>query len=461
MIPEVQDANCEFVQQRATHDPEFFAQKYLSSYQTSETAGFHRDLYRRMADPAPALRWAFAAPRGHAKSTLASIHFVLWSLCAKRRKFIVLVSNTEPQAEMFLDDVRHELEHNGPLRETFGNKVGATWRRNVLTTPEGERVVAKGAGSALRGLRSRTSRPDLIICDDIENEENTATSERRSQVWRWFSRALMNALSPDGAVWVIGTILHHDSLLANLIHGNEERGIAKWPGQVWRALDEDNRPLWPAMWPIEKLLARRREIGSLAFAQEFQNKPCGPEEAVFREEWLQTPALWYERAPEGMTYVQAVDPAISREARADYFCHITLGSDAASGDLYVVDIVRDRMSFDRQVAVVIEQARRWNPAQIGIEAVAYQAGLLDAVNARIALPVVRLQSPRDKITRALRLSAIIENGKLRLRRNDPSMRLLRDELAEFPHAAHDDQVDALGYAVELAAAPREARVWVL
>ena len=219
--------------------------------------------------------------------------------------------------------------------------------------------------------------------------------------------------------------------------------------------------LWPAMWPIEKLLARKREIGTLAFAQEFQNEPCGPEDAIFKTEWLEHPDAWYAALPNGLDFFQAVDPAISTESSADYFCHVTIGRDPATGDLYLADIIRARMSFDRQVAVVIDQANRWRPVQVAIESVAYQAGLADAVSARAALPLVRIQSPRDKVTRALRLSSIIENRKLKLRRGDAACATLRDELLQFPHASHDDQVDALGYAVELATARAAPRMWIL
>ena len=546
-------AERELARRRAFADPEFFARRYLSHYLTVAPADFHRELYSFMtlatedtevteaatlksvssvqqiidtnttkqefsalatentqdelgnhkrqfkgisvpsvSSVANCRRFAFAAPRGHAKSTTVTFFFATWALCTERVRFVVIVSDTAAQAEMFLDDIRHELEHNADLREDFGEMVGETWRRDHLELPSGARVLAKGTGAGLRGLRSGSARPDLIICDDIENDENTATPEQRQKVWRWFSRTLVNTLDPNGALWVIGTILHHDALLANLVHGNSDRGIERWPGKVWRALNEMRsadsgmrnvdesmnqskiqnptcpprrkskiEALWPAMWPIEKLLARKREIGTLAFAQEFQNEPCGPEDAIFKTEWLEHPDAWYAALPNGLDFFQAVDPAISTESSADYFCHVTIGRDPATGDLYLADVIRARMSFDRQVAVVIDQANRWRPVQVAIESVAYQAGLADAVSARAALPLVRIQSPRDKVTRALRLSSIIENRKLKLRRGDAACATLRDELLQFPHASHDDQVDALGYAVELATARAAPRLWVL
>lgn len=451
----------EYARRRALRDPRLFARRYLSHYLIAPEADFHDELYKEMRSLSPGQRRAFAAPRGHAKSTTVTLIFTLWCLYARRKRFIIIVSGTEGQAEMFLNDIRHEIENNAELNADFGDMAGDTWRRDQITTRYGARLAAKGTGSGLRGLRHGYSRPDLIICDDIENDENTATAERRGKVWRWFSRAMVNTLDPSGAVWIIGTILHHDSLLSNLVNGSEERGIAKWPGKIWRALDNKDQPLWPDVWPREKLLARKKEIGSVAFAQEFQNSPAGPEDAVFRPEWLNDPKVWYDDAPECLDYFQAVDPAISLSDKADYFVLLTLGLHKRSGDLYVVEIIRSRLSFDEQVRVIIDSASRWNPVRVGIEAVAYQAGLADAVAARTPLPLARIQANCDKFMRAQRLSAVVENGKVKLRRGDRRAGVLRDELLEFPHGAHDDCVDALAYAVELAAGGNQPKVWMV
>jgi len=439
----------ELERRRAIERPGVFARRYLPHYLKAPPAAFHRELFDLMAADGPR-RHAFAAPRGHAKSTLVTLVFVLWAACTGRRRFILLVSDTETQAEMFLADVRRELEDNDLLRRDFGDLVGPVWRQGQILTRRGVRIVARGTGSALRGLRSGSDRPDLIVCDDLENDENAATPEQRRKIGRWFRTALLNTLDPDGEVWVIGTILHHDSLLANLVGGNPERGVTAWPGKVYRALDDDGNALWPALWPPAALAARKREIGSIAFAQEFQNDPADRADRLFRGEWLERPEIWYEQLPPGLEFYQAVDPAIGASAAADYFCLMTLGLERGSGNLYVADIVRDHLTFDRQVAAIIERAARFQPVLIGIETVAYQQGLADAVRARAPLPLESIRPTRDKVARAMRLSAIVENAKLRLRRGDSRMDALREELLLFPHGAHDDQVDALGYAAALA-----------
>lgn len=55
-------------------------------------------------------RISLAAPRGHAKSTLVSLAYVLWCICLKKERFIVLGSNTASQANDLLTHIKTELE---------------------------------------------------------------------------------------------------------------------------------------------------------------------------------------------------------------------------------------------------------------------------------------------------------------------------------------------------------------
>jgi len=57
-------------------------------------------------------RIAIAAPRGHAKSTIVSLVYVLWCLLYNKEKLILLISNTEDQAVKFLRDIREQIESN-------------------------------------------------------------------------------------------------------------------------------------------------------------------------------------------------------------------------------------------------------------------------------------------------------------------------------------------------------------
>ena len=70
----------------------------------------------------------------------------------------------------------------------------------------------------LRGRSSIGLRYTLILLDDFESELNTKTVERRKEIKEWVMStvdpALENEAGKEGAVWLIGTIVHFDSFLS-------------------------------------------------------------------------------------------------------------------------------------------------------------------------------------------------------------------------------------------------------
>ena len=55
------------------------------------------------------------------------------------------------------------------------------------------KVEAIGSGKKIRGRKHRNWRPDLLILDDIENDENVRTPEQRAKLDSWFKKAVSKA----------------------------------------------------------------------------------------------------------------------------------------------------------------------------------------------------------------------------------------------------------------------------
>lgn len=120
---------------------------------------------------------AIAAPRGHAKSTAITLGYGLATLLFRDRKFMLLVSDTESQASMFLGLFKQELQNNNDLIDLFGVKrndkglvqfVKDSETDIIVEFDDGHRfrVIAKGAEQKLRGLIWNGSRPDIILCHE-------------------------------------------------------------------------------------------------------------------------------------------------------------------------------------------------------------------------------------------------------------------------------------------------------
>ena len=149
-------------------------------------------LLKRFADPAPIpdchREWweiccgpqkyvAIAAPRGFAKSTAITHSFTLASVLFRTRKFVIIISGTEAQSILFLNDIKNELIENEDLIKLFGIKSPKFWPKDaesdiIVEMEDGHqfRIMAKGAEQKLRGAKWRNQRPDLIIGDDMEED---------------------------------------------------------------------------------------------------------------------------------------------------------------------------------------------------------------------------------------------------------------------------------------------------
>lgn len=258
--------------QMAAASPRDFARVYLPHHFRLPPSPMHDQLFDdllKLSDSSEGGRLAVAAPRSHAKTTVVSLAFVLWSLLYDRERFVLLVSATRDQAIKLLADVRSEMTTNERLLEDFPelcHREGTPprkkpWRQAFITLSNGAAVRAVGVGQGIRGLKHGAFRPTLVICDDVEELEPAQTEEGRDKVRRWFEQTLLKIGTPQLNVVVVGTILHRDSLLAWLVGTGDREDIdpwasasreearragAAWTGRRYRAVERfsDRADLW-------------------------------------------------------------------------------------------------------------------------------------------------------------------------------------------------------------------------
>ncbi len=476
VAPGMPDTAADLPPAALARDPLAWAQHFLPHYFTDPPSDFHREFMAALASPAVRLI-ARIAPRGHAKSTCAAFAYPLWCLCQQRRRNIVLVTHERALATQFLRDIRQELECNERIRAVYGDLCAGEpaaaddaeprkrtaagprrrkWAETVFTTVTGVTVQAKGAGAAFRGLRVGPQRPDLVICDDLEKDDTVASPARRRKLEAWLQRVVLPALAPEGQLVVLGSLLHHDALLANL---RDRRRFPRWDYAVYRAIEARPRPdgrfervaLWPARWPLARLDEERERIGTLAFEQEYQANPADEAQRVFRPEWLRS----YDPAalvPQRLTNLLAVDPAAGVSG-GDFFALWVGSVDEADGTIYTRELVLERINIVEQVRRIISACARWRPLRVGIETTAYQAALKDVLDDHgrrhgLYLPIVPLRAVGNKRARIEASAVFYENGVFRLPPDLPPE--AERQFLQFPKARHDDAPDVCAMGIELA-----------
>jgi hypothetical protein len=203
------------VQRRCVEDPLYFAKACLPKLFETDSPEFHRSVIRAMVDP-NVKQLNVLAPRGHAKSTLCALLFPLWRIFCedlhnKKKpspKFVLLVSKSRSHTVNLLTTIKNQLEYNEHLKAVFGYQGAANakaWREDIIRLANGSMIVCRGMGQQVRGLNIDGMRPDYIILDDAEDEENTKTVERMEDNLRWILQGLVPAGSRDCKVVNIGT----------------------------------------------------------------------------------------------------------------------------------------------------------------------------------------------------------------------------------------------------------------
>lgn len=421
---------------------------------------------------------AICAPRGHAKSTAITHCYTLANVLFKQRSFVIVVSDTYEQSVLFVQDMKKELMNNEEIISLFAiDKVEKDAENDIIVRfKDGDRfrIIAKGAEQKMRGLKWDGKRPDLIVCDDLENDEVVLNSERREKFKKWFLNALLPCRSERGIVRVVGTILHLDSLLENLMpkdwdrrqvadgrivvedlrsYHNPAKKLTSWSSYRYKAHTPNfEHILWPAMWPrkrLESVRATYLEQGNPeGYSQEYLNYPIDESVSFFRKEDFKDykPDV-LDTLP--LKHYVAVDLAISEKTRADYSV-FAVGALDAEGRLYIRDIIRERMDAKTIVDTLFALHQRYDPELFTIEGSMIEKSigpfLTEEMGKRNTYFTVNTATPtKDKETRARSIQARIRAGTVFFPKTADWYSELEQEMRQFPKSRHDDQVDALAW----------------
>jgi predicted phage terminase large subunit-like protein len=465
---------------------EYFDRNYFPHYGTAEPSELHKYLYKRLPQIINSPRGerdAIAAPRGEAKSTKISMVFVLWCLLTGKKWYPIIVMDAFEQACEMLEAIKAELVANPRLIGDFPDNTGQgrVWRAGVILTTDNRKVEAFGSAKKIRGRRHGPHRPDLAVCDDIENDENVHTPAQRDKLEKFVTKGVLNLGPPDDSMdaIIVGTVLHYDSVLARFLRNrlwNRKvfKAIIQWPANMdlWEQfegillnadtpqegldaamslyeenkaeMDRDAVVSWPAVRPLVKLMIKRAREGHEAFDSEQQNDPTSGDAAPFAN----SIRFWVNRLKEWIFY-GACDPSLGKKgtdpsrSRSDPSAIGVGGFNRETGILDVVEAKIKRRVPDLIISDMIEVQREYNCIVWGVETVQFQEFLATELIKRSAqqgvpLPVRMLVPIVDKIMRIEALQPHCANGLIRFH---SSLTTLIDMFRHFPKADHDDGPD--------------------
>jgi predicted phage terminase large subunit-like protein len=388
-------------------------------------------------------------PRGAAKTTWGNTVLLSWLTNMFPDLRIGLISNTATQALDFSRAIRFTMESNDRHREIFGETVSPSKWRDMEWLHRESRwhgskdvtLYAAGAGGAIISKRF-----DIILCDDILDEENTVTPEAREKVENWFFKTLLPCLDNDGVVVVLGTRWAEEDLYEKLMTAVEKGGRG-WRSKVVSALSGEEgsyRTYWD-YWSVDALLAKRTEMGTPLFMCAYQNDIKGLLAGnVFQKRYFK----YFDELPSdrAWTVKMGIDLASSERERADWTARVAVAQDQ-EGNNFVLGYYRDKRESGH-AEFVRDGYNAYLPSLVIAESQQFQSTLVQEVMRDYPhIPIEGKKSDVDKTTRARAVAAKYEAGKVWHRRSLEGTDF-ESELLAFPKA-HDDLVDALGFAMDL------------
>jgi len=440
------------------------------------TPQFHRELWDYCCSDHSLV--AIAAPRGHAKSTAVTHAYTLAAVLFREADFVVLVSDTELQAVQFLNDIKMELYENQKLRSLF--KVSDIYKdaeREIRFKmgPDNHqvRIMARGASGgsgSVRGFKWRGKRPNLIICDDMENDEAVSNEERRDKFRNWFYGALIPALSDTGQIRIVGTVLHFDSLLERLMPettGEEAKYTVRenlreysldksraWHSIKYRAhtdFDDFQSILWPEKFNEKRLTKLKNDFVrqgiSEGYAQEYLNYPIHEGDAFFRKNDFVPMAE--EDFDLAKVYYAAIDFAISEKDKRSYSV-ITVGGVDDTGVLHIVDVIRQRMDAKQIIEEMMAVQIRYQPDLFVVEEGALKKAIGpflkdEMLKTGIFINLHPMVPYRDKLSRARAIQGRMRQGGVHFDTEAEWFPSFEQELLRFDRGQYDDQVDSIAW----------------
>lgn len=482
----------------ADMNPEFEEPLIPAGVSMESAPNFHvqiTDMLNIVSNKEVNKRIAYAAPRGHAKSAYLSNCFPLHQVVFQKRKYILIISETDSMSKKFIEYISNALKFNKLLREDFGEHLSPRSQMNERDNQEaflskaGILVESSSIGKQMRGKRNGAYRPDLVICDDLESSKNTNTVELREKNLHWFNSVVMPIGDPDRTAFVyMGTAVHQAGLLfevmkradfesklfSAIISPPERQDLWDIFDKLLRDQEDPNRlenakafyemnkeemdkgveVLWKQRWSYVGLMIEKANMTSKSFASEYLNVPIDEESQIFSSDRM----IFWDNGDlddKNLEIFGAWDIAFGRSNRSDYNAIVILGRERRTGVLYILHTWAEKCPAHKAMEKALEIIKEYRPKTFAVETVQGQFDLYRQLREAMQKkrmyftrlkPITTNRSHGKKEERIEQMEPLFENGVIRPHK---TQRLLLEQLELFPFADHDDLPDALQMTLDL------------
>ena len=434
------------------NEEEWFKYYFPKAYEC-EAAKFQKRATQRIMKNAEWIevrQWS----RELAKSTrsmMETLYQILVESCPSKKNHILLISNSFDNAERLLMPYRAHLTGNERIINDYGmQEMPGRWTSREFTTRKRKVFRAVGAQQTPRGaLTDDSIRPDKIIVDDIDTDEECRNPKQIKFKWDWIEDAAIGTRSVSKATQVV----FNGNVIAKISCMVLAEQIADHVSRV-NIRDKNGKSTWKEK-NTEAHIDRVLKTKSYASAQkEYFNNPID-EGSVFKE-------MAYKPARQLHQYSLLVcytDPSYKDTKKNDFKATVLVGK--WQDEFHVIKAFVEQTTTARMIDwhydimdLVGDCPCYYFMEQVFLQDIFIKEFYEAGAKRKRTIPIAGDERQKgDKFTRIeTLLEPLNRNGKLFLNereKDNPSMITLVDQFKAFSPGsrAHDDAPDAVEGAV--------------
>ncbi len=431
------------------------------------------DVLQRVVDGDLLRVMVFMPPR-HGKSETVSRLFTAYYLYRYPERWVGLSSYAAGLAYTLSRNAR---EHFRAVGGSFDTEGVEHW-----TTTAGGGMWAAGVGGPATGKGFHLG----IVDDPLKNAEEAASETIREKHKDWWRSTFYTRQEPGAAIVVIQTRWNEDDLSGWLLSEEDDDEPERWHIVNLPAIAEADLPMFPPTctvepdtrdvgtalcperYPLRKLNALRRRVGSYFWEALYQGRPTPTEGGIIKRHWWR---YWqpkganlgpvrvrmadgsiFETSPVDVPerfdeLIQSWDMAFKETKTSDFVAGQVWGR--AGPNKYLLDYYKERADLPKSLTAVQDMTDRWPGAAAKyVEDKANGPAVIQTLRIHIS-GLIAVEPLGNKESRVYAVQPDIEAGNVYV--PHPRLRAWVDAFitncAGFPNVAHDDDVDAMTQAI--------------
>ena len=388
-------------------------------------------------------------------------------------RYLLCLGSSQDNAERSSEGIKNMMVSSPMMKKLFGDLRPVNretdfsklvWKIRLPGATTGTIVVPKGVESAVRGLNydegELSLRPDLILPDDLEKDEQQGSDLQRAKVKENFMAVVKQLVdrgrmdyAPDEIkpwrIFYVGTLLGSDTLVEKLMVRDD------WNVITAPICDENYKARWPEFANDEDVRQLREEFKDDmdVFYREFMCLPMDPATATFKPDFFQ----YYDEIElktklGNMVRFVLCDPAKTKKLESADSAVIAVAVDAENERIYVLDIDYGKMHPSELYDSIFTMVEKWGAQAYGVEVTSLyefitQPLLTEQLRRGLFPEFIELQARGTKEDRIRQLQPLYKKGQIF--HNKEKCGPLEQQLVTFPKPSRWDVMDAFAYITQM------------